>query len=116
MKLAQKGGRVFEARYFLGQIAESENRLDEANEWYADVRGGLHYLDAQIRRALLVARKGDLTGAREQLRALPVGSQEAEVRVALAEGELLREAGRLQDAMAVYDGVLDKFPDDTDRL
>ena len=116
LKLADTGGRVSEARYFLGQMAESENHLEEADRWYAGVRAGQHYLDARIRRALLVARRGDLSGAREQLHAIPAAGRQAEVRVYMAEGELLREANQLPEAMDVYNGALDKFPGDTDLL
>jgi tetratricopeptide (TPR) repeat protein len=116
LKLADRGERVYEARYFLGQMAESERHFDEADRWYAGVKGGRYYLDARIRQALLPARQGDVEGARKRLQAIPVSGREAEARVSLAEGDMLREAGRLREALEVYNHALEKFPDDADLL
>jgi tetratricopeptide (TPR) repeat protein len=116
LKLAGRGVRVYEVRYFLGQMAESDRHFDEADKWYTGVKGGRYYLDARIRRALLPALQGDVEGARERLQAIPVSGRAAEVRVSLAEGDMLREAGRLRQALEVYTRAIEKFPDDADLL
>jgi tetratricopeptide (TPR) repeat protein len=116
LKLAERGERMSDARYFLGQIAEADNRLEEADQWYEGVRGGQHELDARIRRALILARRGDVEGARSRLQAISVSGQDGQVRVALAEGDMLRDAGRLPEALAVYNQSLQSYPDDADLL
>jgi Flp pilus assembly protein TadD len=70
----------------------------------------------QTRRAVLLARRGDVDGARNLVRAVPERTvQDARAKV-LAETQVLREVRRWADAYAVLDAAAARFPDDTDLL
>lgn len=103
--------RVNEAGYYLGQIAEQRKQTDTAMQWYQAVSGGQYHTEARIRMALIEARKGEIDRARERLREIEVDSAEGEQRLYLAEGEILREARRYQDAFDLYNVALAKLPD-----
>jgi len=104
------------AYYYLGQLAEDGLRRDEALTHYAEVDAGEHYLPAQIRRARLLAEKGDLEGGREVLRSAKVEKPEQKVQMIIAEAALLREAGRVQEAFDLLEGKLGEQPDQPDLL
>jgi len=115
-RLVKTGQRVNEASYYLGQIAEQREQYDKALQWYQVVSGGQYHLEAKIRMALLEARKGDIERARERLQEIEADSAEAEQRLYLAEGEILREAKRYQDAFDLYNTALSKLPDNISLL
>lgn len=114
--LLELGERARTAHYYLGQITESLKEYDEALAHYERVDGGEHYLDAQIRVAVVLADQGQLAGAREHLRALPRRSVNEAVRLYQAEAEVLAEHDELHEAMTVYNEALTKYPDDSDLL
>lgn len=114
--LASRNVRQTSARFYLGQVAETRGRLDEAISWYRQVDQGEHYVDAQVRLGVLLARQGRMEQAREQLQSVETSNARDRVRLYLVEAELLTDAGRLQDAMAVHNLALEEFPDDADLL
>jgi Flp pilus assembly protein TadD len=63
-----------------------------------------------------MAKRGDLEGARRLLHQQNPNGQKEEAQLVLAEGQLLRDTNRLQDAMAVFKEGLQRFPNDTDLL
>lgn len=105
-----------EAQFYLGQIAESRNDTKEARRWYNRVEEGNHYLDAHIRIAKIIAGKGDILGAREHLQNIAPDNTEMELRIYLAEGEILREAKMFQEAVQLYSDALEQLPDNIDLL
>ncbi len=101
---------------YLGQIAEEEKRYADALRWYADITGGEHLLTARTRQAGVMAKQGDLAGARKFLRQVSVPSNQQRVRLILAEAQLLRDAGQHKEAFDVLSRGLDKLPNDPDLL
>src|SRR5207247_7552102 len=59
-----------QARLYLGQAAEQEKRYDDAVRWYKEVDEGESYFEAQTRFAVVLAKQGDLEGARNNLHAV----------------------------------------------
>ena len=59
-------------RIYLGQIAEEQQRLPAALEWYKSVEPGSQYLIARIRSAQILTRQGSLDAARALLQASDV--------------------------------------------
>lgn len=114
--LASRNVRQTSARFYLGQVAETRGRLDEAISWYRQVDQGEHYVDSQVRLGVLLARQGRMEQAREQLQSVETSNARDRVRLYLVEAELLTDAGRLQDAMAVHSLALEEFPDEADLL
>ncbi|MEJ2392134.1 MAG: tetratricopeptide repeat protein [Gammaproteobacteria bacterium] len=103
--------RSNEAAYYLGQIAEQRDRQAAAIRWYKKVVGGQYQVDAQIHIALIEARLGKVEQARERLHEIVPRSAAMEQRLYLAEGEILSNAKRYQEADDLYNEALSKMPD-----
>lgn len=104
-----------ESSYYLGRIAEDFHKdPDAAIKWYSKVDRGGNYLESQIRIALLLAKKGDIDEARGQLSAITPRSPSELVRIYLADGQILREAGRPEEAIEVYTSGLEDLPQNVD--
>ena len=104
------------ALLFMAQLDEEAGRLDAAVDWLSKVPRGDEFVPATVRRALLMGRQGKVEAAREVLRDAPVTSQRERVQMLSAESQLLREAGRNQDAFDVLDKGLERMPDQPDLL
>ena len=106
-----------ESAYYLGRIAEEFRKdPDKAIKWYGQVDRGENYLEAQMRIAYLTAQKGDVDLAIAGLRDVAARGPAQVLRIYLVEGQLLRDAGRYQDAMEVFNTGLEDLPDNNDLL
>lgn len=104
--------------FLLGQLAELRKQPDAALEWYAQEPKGAAWNDAQLRRAVLLARdKQDIAGARALLKDVRGGNDDdqADVDAYLLEAELLLPADRA-GAAAVYDEAIARHPQDVRLL
>lgn len=108
-------GDLDTARYYLGQVAEEDKRSDQALTWYQAVAAGEHLLPARIRAAQILLRQNKLDAAREQIAAVRA-DMPGDVRVLLAEAQLLRDAGHHADAYALLNEALLAQPNDPDLL
>lgn len=115
-RLLKLGQREAEANFNLGQIAESRNEIDKAIDYYEAVIDGENELDARLRTAMLIARRDGLDKGRRYLQNIHPDNAADTVKVALFEGELLRQAERNDEAMSVYDDALALFPDNPELL
>ncbi len=102
-------------RLQLGQIAEQRGEGVLARKWFGEVTDERHHSEAMIRSARSLAREGSIDEARALLKAQQ-GSDEDMRRYLLAEAQLLREAGRADEALAALDKALAATPDDVDLL
>lgn len=105
-----------QALLLLSQLAEERKDTDAALRWLAQIDPGEAYTGAQIRRAQLLAKRGDLVGARKVLLNLSPQEEREQIQVLIAESQILRDAGRVPDAMAVLDSALRRYPDNVDLL
>ena len=105
-----------QALLLLAQIAEERNDSDAALKWLSQIEPGEAYLGAQFKRAQVIAKRGDLAGARRLLHELHVSGEKEEVQVVLAEGQLLRDANRLREAMDVLGEGIKRFAGNTDLM
>jgi Flp pilus assembly protein TadD len=105
-----------QALLLLAQIAEERNDSDAALKWLSQIEPGDAYLNAQLKRAQVIAKRGDLAGARKLLHEVPVNGEKEEAQIVLAEGQILRDANQLKDALAVLKEGLTRFPNNTDLL
>lgn len=108
---------------YLGQVAEEQKRFAEAMDWYEKVTAGDQYLPAQIRRATVAAKQGDLARGREviaeargKLDDTSNANSQQRVALVLAEAQLLRDANRPQEAMDIVGKALDALPNQPDLL
>ncbi|MDP2824784.1 MAG: tetratricopeptide repeat protein [Sulfuritalea sp.] len=108
-------GDLDPARFYLGQIAEQTGRPDEALRWYDRVAAGEHAMPAKVRAAQVLLRQNKLDEARERLAAARANAP-GDIRLLVAEAQLLRDAGRHADAFAFLAQALEVQPDQPDLL
>lgn len=116
MHLYELGERSNDASYYLGNIAEGKGQLQRAIRWYSGVRGGQYRIEAQVREARILAKRGHVDAAIARLDTIRRMEPGLSVRLYMIQAEILRDANRLQDAMNVYDDALKQHPDDPDLL
>lgn len=111
-------GYESESSYFLGRIEEELHKdPNEAIKWYSKVdRQDNNYLESQIRIAFLLAQKGQIDQARGQLSAINPQSPGELMRIYLADGQILRDAHRPQEAIEVFTSGLEELPNNADLL
>lgn len=105
-----------QALLMLAQIAEDRNDIDGALKWLAQIESGESYLGAQIKRAQLIAKRGDIAGAQALLTELKPDSEPEQAQIIVAESQLLRNANRPADALATLEAGIKRFPNNTDLL
>jgi len=116
LQLEQTEGRADDARFFLGRLNAQRDDFAQALEWYGRVAGGEYLDEARIQAAAVLARQGRVDEALAQVRSLRDAQPELRVRLILVEGELLTEAGRLDEAMGLYDAAIAETPDSDDLI
>ncbi len=102
--------------FYLAQVAEDQSKYDEAITRYKDVPEGDRAWLAQLHIAGLMAKKGDLAGARRYLGDLPAVTIEQRVEVRQTEAQLLRDAKDNAGAYAVLQKALLEHPDSPELL
>ncbi|MGE5622966.1 MAG: tetratricopeptide repeat protein [Bacillota bacterium] len=105
-----------QALLLLAQIAEERKDTDAVLKWLGQIEPGEAFLSAQIKRAQIIAKRGDMTQARQLLHELKVNGEREQTQVISAEAQLLRDANQLNAAMDVLKAGLKRFPDNTDLL
>ena len=97
-------------RFYLAGIYEKTQQTEAAMKWYLSVTSGNQYLPSQIRYAVLLAKQGKITEARQHLQQLPSTSDQQAAQLIIAEAQLLREAGADQEVFSVLSRGLEKLP------
>lgn len=106
-----------EAAFQAARAAEVLDRKQEAIDWYARIDGGDDALTALLRRAFLLSELGRLDEARGLLVEARNGAGAAvQLETELLEAQMLAEAERSEEAMAVLDAGLGQFPGNTRLL
>ena len=112
-RLSKRGSFNNEANYYLGRIAEDRKKLDQAAIWYQGVQKGQNYFDSRVRLALILAKQNRIDGARKHLNSIITQNDVERVILIQAEGEILVEENRLQEAMEVYNlAISDSYNQD----
>jgi len=105
-----------QARLYLGNVAERRKQFDEARRWYEQIDSGGFLFEAQLRIGLLMAKQGDLAGARIHFAGLEPESENQYIQLILAEDQILRDVKQYEEAFTVLTKGLKQFPDNTDLL
>jgi len=122
MALARQAGDERSARGLtqaylqMAQIAEKQNDFASANAWLDRIENADDIMAAQMRRASLLARQGQLPQARALLRNHPERRPEDARLKLMAEAQLLRDLKAWQQAYEVYSEASQRFPQDTELL
>lgn len=107
------------ALLILSQLAEERGDLAGALQWLDKVPEGTDpqvLFNSQLRRAQLVAKQGDLAGARRLLTTLKPSEPARQAQVMAAEAQLLRDANQLQEAYVLMEAAAKRFPKNPDLL
>ena len=117
-ELIDKGYHNSQAHYYLGRIQQSQGEILPAITNYERVHDGDFLLDARIRVAGLLAQIGKVEEALQKLNQLTSATQNSinQIKVYLAQGEVLRQAHREQEAMKIYSDALKDSPENIDLL
>lgn len=102
--------------FFLGQLAVDRQQPDVAVQHYKLVTQGDQYLAARSRLAQLLWQQGQPEEARALLRESRSASGGERTQLLLAEAQLLRDAQRHEEALALIDSALTRSPDNTELL
>ena len=105
-----------QTRLFLARLERERGRFDAARGWLRQVTDPEHYFAAQLRITYVFAADARFDEAVAHLAEIVPDSVEDQVRIYLTHEELLRDAGRLEDAYAVLNAALADLPDDVELL
>ena len=102
--------------FFIGQIDDDEKRPAAALEHYRQVNGGDQYIAARSRAAQILFKQGKADEAREMIQSTRASDDKERTQLILAESQLLREAGRNDQAYTMLEAALAKQPDNSELL
>ena len=105
-----------QALMLLAQLAEERKDSEAALKWLAQIEPGENYLAAQVKSAQILAKRGNIAQARKLLHEIEAPSEREQTQIAAAEGYILRDAGKLPEALAVLKAATERFPNNTDLL
>jgi tetratricopeptide (TPR) repeat protein len=120
MALARQAGDERSARgltqayLLMAQIAEKRQDFAAANAWLDRIENADEIMAAQMRRASLLARQGQMPQARALLRSQPERRPEDARLKLVAEAQLLRDFKAWKEAYEVYGEAVARFPDEAD--
>jgi tetratricopeptide (TPR) repeat protein len=103
-----------DARLLLVQIAEKQNRLGDAISQLDKIDDPSIAFQAQVHKAVLQARLGDLNGARATIDRLKPSDDHERSVVALTLSSIYREAGRTDKAVEILTQADKDMPDTTE--
>lgn len=108
----------FKALMILSQIAETRGDMAGAIAWLdkVDNSASSGYVDARLRRAQLIARGGDLDGARKALTEIEASDPAVQAQLLLVDAQFLRDANYVQSAFTVLENALLRFPNNPELL
>ena len=115
-RLVELETREDEAHFYLGQIAEARGERRAAIEHYQAIEGGSNYFAAQLRKALVMSLMGQIDQAIAFLGQVVPEDEKQAFDLARAQGEILTEHDRLDEALAIYDAALEGERYDTELL
>lgn len=114
--LYDQHNRADDAAYYLGAIAEEGKHYVRAQHWYQRAQNGRHAFEAQLRAAQMIYRQGRLQVARERMAQLRETYPGRAGTIRAAESDLLLDAGKTEQALAVINAGLKTNPDNSDLL
>ncbi len=123
VELAQKGEPneqttrgLSQAYLALAQLAEKRRDFAGAESWLAKISNSQELVQAQTRRASLLAKQGRLAEARQLIRALPERKPEDARIKLMAEIALLREQKEYRSAYELLGKAVAQFPAEPELL
>ncbi len=115
-RLSDSGEHKNEANFYLGQIREKKKDYSQAIDRYSKVQTGVYAFESRLRIIILLGKQGKVSQAREQASNINVSKPGEQVRLYIAEGEVLRENKMHVEALELYTDGLGTIPDNLDLL
>lgn len=112
-KLPSTSPAYAQAYLQLAQLAEQRKDYAAAQDWLSKIEDAKERLAAQVRRASILAKQGQLEQAQALIREIPEPTQEQARAKLLAEVHLLRDHKRLVVAISLLNQALNNAPKDT---
>jgi tetratricopeptide (TPR) repeat protein len=123
VELVQQGAQneqsargLSQAYLSLAQLAEKRKDFAGAEGWLAKIANSQELVQAQTRRASLLAKQGRLAEARQPIRALPERRPEDARIKLMAEITLLRDQKEYKSAYELLGKAVAQFPGETELL
>ena len=110
--LLSSGQYTMDALFYLGRIADRRLQREEAISLYSQVISGPNTVMAQRRAAALTAEQGEPEEALEHLQEFAETHPRHAVDMMQVRAQLLGSLGRFDDALGLYERVIDYRPDD----
>ena len=108
--------RANEAHYYLGSIADKNDKIPQAISEYKMVGPGREFLAAQVRIAALLADQDRLDDARAHLENQRANNPDRYNRLVMIEGQLLSERGHETEFFELLEMVIKKQPENVELL
>lgn len=105
-----------QALLLLAEMAEERQDYAAANAWLDRIERTDELFSAQLRRASILARQGQLDEARALIRRQPARNEAEQRRQLIAEAQLLRDVKAYAQAYEVFSEVVARYPDEPDLI
>ncbi len=102
--------------FYLGQLNEERNQLDEAIKSYEKVGKSDYFLTAQIKIASVLVKQGKVEEARKRLHQVPVQNNQERAQLIQYEAQMFRDTKDYKGAFDVLSHGLEKLPNYPDLL
>jgi WD40 repeat protein/tetratricopeptide (TPR) repeat protein len=103
-----------ESWFGIGYILQNQGKPYEAIEAFKKVKPSQTYLDVQIRITTILAEQGELDKALEHLHNVSVDNDNDKFRLVKFEADLLAWQKRYDEAIAIYNRLIETNPDNSD--
>jgi tetratricopeptide (TPR) repeat protein len=114
--LLATGTQTLDAFYFLARTADEQGEQARALRLYGRVRAGDYAVAAQVRAAQLMRELGREQEALEHLESFAAAYPQYAVEIISAQGSLLVDMGKPEDALQLYNDAIAERPDNDDLL
>jgi tetratricopeptide (TPR) repeat protein len=108
------GPAASDARVLLSRIAEDQGRLDDAIAELGRIQDPSMRFAAQVRSVLLRAKQGKIDQALKMLDAVATQDDDERVQLVVTKAQILRDAGRTDQAIAALEEADRAMPDTAD--
>jgi len=115
-KLLVMKKRMMESYYYLGSIAENRKQYEKAIGWYIKVKRGENKINAGVRVARLLSKRGKIQSARDYLHSMYRKDKNLTVRLIIVEIDILTNVKDYKAAMQVADKGLKDYEGNSDLL
>ncbi len=105
-----------QVKLYMGQLAIEREDYEQALEQYRAVQSESFYFEAQLAITEILSETDGVEAALEHLETLYPVNQDEYVRWVLAQEQVLRKVKRLDEAKAVLDSAVGRYPEDNELI